>query len=165
MNKDIDTSADHSNSTLIYEYTETYLEDVNKGLDSINQKVTTILGSTGILLRFSADLPSTYLSLKLTKIGICILLVITIVLCLIILIPQKNGDIVDPSELLETEWFYKKDELIRLFIARQWLAASQQLDEKYANKAKHLKYCYWCIGCASALFATNIICSTVFPAG
>ncbi len=162
MDKITNSSTEHSNSRLAYEYTESYLKNVDKGLDSINQKVTTVLGSTGILLKFASDLPDTYLSLTLYKIGICILLVITIILCFIALNPKEAGDVVYPSELLDTEWFYKEDDEFRLFVARQWVEASKQLEKEYKDKAKYLQCCYCCISIAAILFAINIILNTIF---
>lgn len=160
--KDINLFAKHSNSRLIYEYTENYLEDVNKGIDSTNQKVSAALGFTAILLKFSADLPSDYLSLTLCKIGICILLVLTIVFCLIALNPRKSGKVIFPLELLD-EWFYTEEDELRLFIARQWVKTIQELDKVYAVQANYLKRCYYCISIAVILFAINILLNTVFP--
>lgn len=163
MNKTNNSSAEHSNSKLAYEYTEFYLKSVDKGLDSINQKVTTVLASTGILLKFASDLPNSYLSLTISKIVICILLVTTIILCFIALKPKEVGDVVYPSELLDTEWFYEDDDKIRLFVARQWVEASKQLEKEYSKKSKYLQYCYLCISIAAIFFAINIILDTIFP--
>lgn len=120
--------AKHSNSKLIYEYTESYLKYFDKGIDSIKQKVTTILGFTGILLKFSADLPSTDIFLILTKVGTCIFLVASVVICIIALSPRKSGDVIEPSELFN-DYFYKEDDYIRSFVIRQWIETCKQLDE------------------------------------
>ena len=163
MDQTTNLSTEHSNSKLAYEYTESYLKNVDKGLDSINQKVTTVLASTGILLKFASDLPDSYLSLTISKIVICILLVTTIILCFIALNPKEIGDVVYPSELLDTEWFYEDDDKLRLFVARQWVEASKQLEKEYNKKAKYLQCCYWCISIAAIFFAINIILNTIFP--
>ena len=157
---DIDLQPEHSNSKLIYEYTESYLKYFDKGLDSVKQKATTLLGFSPIVLKFAAELPSSDSWLTITKVGTCILIVINITICIIILNPSKAGDVIEPSELIE-DWFYKEVDLIRLFISRQWIKACEQLDEEYDRKAKLLIYCYSCIGIASILFALNVIFSTI----
>lgn len=153
---------EHSNSRLIYEYTESYLKYYDRGLDNIRQKATTLLGFTGIILKFSAELPSTDIWLILTKVGTCILLIANIVFCIVVLNPRKAGEVVQPSELID-DWFYEEEDRIRLFIARQWLEACQQLDEEYDWKAKQLQNCYSCIGIAAILFAVNVILNTICP--
>lgn len=167
MNKNIssegtDLLPKHSNSRLIYEYTESYLRYHIQGLDSIKQKVTTVLGFSGILLKFSAELPDADFWLVLTKVGTCVFLIATIVICIIALSPGKSGDVVEPSELLE-DYFRKEDEYIRTFIIRQWVEACKQLDKKYDKKANLLQHCYSCIGLAAILFAINVILNTICP--
>jgi hypothetical protein len=153
---------EHSNSKLIYEYTESYLKYFDRGIDSIKQKVTTVLGFTGVLLKFSADLPDADILLILTKIGTCILLVASIFICIVTLNPGKSGDVIEPLELLD-DYFYKEEDYIRTFIIRQWIETCKQLDEEYDKKAKRLSNCYSCIGFASILFAINIILDTILP--
>ncbi|MGB5713447.1 MAG: hypothetical protein WBM44_21365 [Waterburya sp.] len=167
MNKDIDSDdtslpTEHSNSRLIYEYTESHLRYYNQGLDNIRQKATTLLGFTGIILKFSAELPSTDIWLILTKVGACTLLAANIVICIVVLNPGKAGEVVEPSELIN-DWFYEEEHHIRLFIARQWLKTCEQLDEVYDWKAKQLQNCYSCIGLAVILFAINVILNTICP--
>lgn len=160
MSKNINLQPKHSNSKLIYEYTESHLKYFDKGLDSIKQKTTTLLGFTPIVLKFASELSSNNSWLIITKVGTCILLTVNIIICIMILNPGKQGDVVEPSELIE-DWFYKKEDLIRLFISRQWIEACKQLDEEYDRRAKLLKHCYSCIGIASILFAINVISNTI----
>jgi hypothetical protein len=167
MNKDINLDntnllTEHSNSELIYEYTKSYLRYHEQGLDNVKQKATTLLGFTGILLKFSAELPGTDIWLILTKVGTCILLVANIIFCIVVLNPKKAGDVVQPSELID-DWFYQEKDLIRLFIARQWLETCEQLDKEYDWKATKLQNCYSCIGLAAMLFAINVILNTICP--
>jgi hypothetical protein len=167
MNKNINLDntslpTEHSNSELIYEYTKSYLKYYEQGLDNVKQKATTLLGFTGILLKFSAELPGTDIWLILTKVGTCILLVGNIVFCIVVLNPKKVGDVIQPSELID-DWFYEEKDRILLFIARQWLEACEQLDKEYDWKAKKLQNCYSCIGLAAILFAINVILNTICP--
>lgn len=119
---DTSSQTEHSNSKLIYEYTEYLLGYFDQGLDSIKQKTTTLLGFTPIVLKFASELPDNDAWLIITKIGTCILLTINIIICIMILNPAKQGDVVKPSELMD-DWFYKEDDRIRLFISRQWIGS------------------------------------------
>lgn len=157
---DTSSQTEHSNSKLIYEYTEYLLGYFDQGLDSIKQKTTTLLGFTPIVLKFASELPDNDAWLIITKIGTCILLTINIIICIMILNPAKQGDVVKPSELMD-DWFYKEDDRIRLFISRQWIKACKQLDEEFDRKAMLLRHCYSCIGIASILFALNVIVNTI----
>ncbi|MGL6340465.1 MAG: hypothetical protein ACRC80_15160, partial [Waterburya sp.] len=152
--ENINSEPKHSNSKLIYDYTESYLKYFAQGIDSIKQKATTALGFAGVLLKFSVDLPSTDIWLICTKIGTFILLIASIVICLILLNPKKLGDAIEPSELFN-DYFYAEEDVIRSFIIRQWIETCEQIDEQYDKKAKQLSNCYSCIGLAAILFAFN----------
>ena len=150
---------EHSNSKLAYEYTESLLKRVDRGIDSVSRKVTAIFVSTGVLLYFASDLPDSNLLLVTLKIGIFYLLMVAVILCFIALKSKATGDVVCPSELLETDWFYEEEDRYRLFVARQWVEAIEQLGKEYSRKAKYLDYCLTCITVAFVLSVVSIILS------
>ena len=152
----------HNNTRIAYEYTESSLNKTNEGIDRINGRLTTTLGSSALLLKFSSDLPSCEPSLILMKVFSCITLVAVIGLCLTGLLPRASGDVIKPYDLLETEWFYKEEHLCRLYIAREWKEAIEQLEKVYFKKTKLLEYAYIGLFLTSIFFGINIIIETCF---
>ncbi|MEA5577659.1 hypothetical protein [Anabaena sp. UHCC 0451] len=160
MEKNLIDSEEHTNTKLAYEYTESILKDVNKSIDSLNTKMTTVIGFSGVLLRFSADLSNHGYCLYI-KIAVCTLLAIDIGLCIIGLMPSPCGDVVSPEDLLDGEWYYKSDERCRHYIASAWKAAIQQLDIQLINKRKCLRYAMWSLALSTILFAVSIIMEAI----
>ncbi|NET00360.1 MAG: hypothetical protein F6K61_07210 [Sphaerospermopsis sp. SIO1G1] len=160
MEKNIIDTEEHTNTKLAYEYTESLLKDVNKSIDSLNTKMTTVIGFSGLLLRFSADLSDNSYCLYI-KIAICVLLAIDICLCIIGLMPSPCGDVVSPEDLLDREWYYKSDERCRHYIASAWKGAIKQLELQARNKRECLRYAMLSLGLSIILFAISIIMEAI----
>lgn len=160
MENNLIDSEEHTNTKLAYEYTESVLKDVNKSIDSLNTKMTTIIGFSGVLLRFSADLSDNGYCLYI-KIAVCALLAIDIGLCIIGLMPSPCGDVVSPKDLLDGEWYYKSDERCRHYIASAWKGAIQQLELQARNKRDCLRYAMLSLASSTILFAISIIMEAI----
>lgn len=160
MENSLIDSEEHTNTKLAYEYTESVLKDVNKSIDSLNTKMTTVIGFSGVMLRFAADLSNDGYCLYI-KIAVCVLLAIDIGLCIIGLMPSPCGDVVSPEDLLDGEWYYKSDERCRHYIASAWKVAIQQLDIQLINKRNCLRYAMCSLALSIILFAVSIIMEAI----
>jgi hypothetical protein len=67
---ELDNDIDNNNAKLAYEYIQDCLETDKKGIESLERKLTTLLASSGVLLRLSMDLPDSSLRLATLKIGV-----------------------------------------------------------------------------------------------
>lgn len=153
----------YNNADLAYQYTEYYLDVDKKGIESIERKLTTLLASSGILLRLSMDLSNSTDFLAQIKIVICFLIIFSLFLCLFGLAPKSIGSVIKPCELIEDKYdrYGLTNEEMRLFITRSRIETSEVLGKKLKQMQKILSYAYLCIGIVSFLFAINIVISTV----
>ncbi len=146
------------------------MEAVSQSINVLNTKLTTIIGFGGVLLKFAVDLPDASLvfgipgqstklgclSCLILKITVCLLSTISICLAAIGLLAKEGGGIVRPRKLLK-EWLYEPDERCRLFIARTWRNAIEELDVLRADKARRLNQAILALSFASATFALDVI--------
>jgi len=94
-------------SELAYERAKGFLQRRIENLDSLNNKLTTILAFSGVALN------------------------------LVGLLPFPTYGTVDPEKLLYMNYPYSKlkEEDLKLYIARQWVKAAHQLDKQIWGKA------------------------------
>jgi hypothetical protein len=129
-----ESANEHPNLDTIYAYTKDFLEKQNQGIDAVDRKIATIIGVSGILLRFTKDLTGTGILLAI-KIVICVCVIYTIWVCVSGLNPKKIGQVVDPDELLETERYYDAEEICKLRIARAWRDTANELEAQLSKKS------------------------------
>jgi hypothetical protein len=153
---------DHNNINTVYEYTESFLQNLDKSIDSADRKLTTVIGFSGVLLRFANDLSGDGWLLYL-KIGVCVFLVIAIILAGLGLTPKDCGLVVDPDELLETERYYDSEELCKLRIARAWRDTANELDQYLTSKTKFAAMSIRSLLWAAVLFAIEVILREIIP--
>jgi len=149
------TSVEHTNITLIYEYTESVLKGVNDSIKSLNTKLSSVIGLSGVLLKFTSDLShdtSWFIGLQVL---ICFLLVTTSWVGFLGLQPKNVGDIVRPKELRES-FYYSTDEECRRYIVDNWINAIDQLDQNRDEKQEHLNAAIACFALATSLFGLDI---------
>lgn len=164
---------DPTNIKLIYEYTQSVLEAVNDSITRLNNKFSTVIGFSGILLRFSIDLPDSNLllnqwsciSCSISKILVCVLSIISICYSAWGLTSERGGDIVPPSLLLYDEdlkdWYHKTDEECRAFIALTWCNGILELTNIRKKKATILNFSIWTLTSATIVFGISIILPTI----
>lgn len=156
---ELDNSIDNNNAKLAYDYVQYCLETDKKGIESLEKKLTTLLASSGILLRLSMDLPDFFSGLMILKIGVNICISSSLILCLIGLAPKIVGTRVRPEEIISDERYGMTSEEMRLFITRERVNASKEINEKFGQLRILLSLSYLGIGLAGLLFATNnILC-------
>jgi hypothetical protein len=158
--KDKDKDEDYNNAKLAYEYTKIVWEKINTSYSTVTTKLTTVLGFSGLLLRFAADL-SDFSWLVRVKIGICILLTGAVIFCGIGLYPLgTGGDAVNPDQYLEDttgEIYGLSEEESYLYIARGLSYASKAIEKNRSFRLKCLSYACWCLGVAVIGFAISIV--------
>lgn len=150
-------SIDHNNAKLTYDYIQYCLDTDKKGVESLERKLTTLLASSGILLRLSMDLPSVSTYLELLKIGVNLCILISLISCLIGLAPKIVGTRVRPEETIDDDHYGMTDEEMRLFISRERVEASKKINEKFRQMQCLLSLSYLFIGVAGLFFAVSNI--------
>lgn len=155
------TSVEHTNIALIYEYTESVIKAANDSVRSLNTKLSGIIGLSGVLLKFAGDLEhSTDWSTGL-QILICILLVAASWVGLLGLQPKDIGDIVRPKELRK-DFYYSTEEECRRYIVDNWINAIAQLDQNRDEKQGHLNTAIVFFTLATTLFGLDICLNSFF---
>ena len=158
---ELDNDIDNNNAKLAYEYIQDCLEADKKGIESLERKLTTLLASSGVLLRLSMDLPDSSLRLATLKIGVNLCIATSLILCLIGLAPKIVGKRVRAEELIDDEHYGMTDEEMRLFVGRQRIEASKEINEKFSQMQTLLFLSYTVIAIAGILFATSNIWYTL----
>lgn len=149
------------NAELAFNYTRNTLERLDKGLDSLNSKLTTTLGASGILLRFAKDLSDSGLCFSL-KVSVCIFVVFSALFCLAGLWPKNVGKHGEPSELIETDFFQDKNWHVKISITRKWIDGLPEIEMLWKHKARLLRWSYIYLTLASTCYAANIIADHYF---
>lgn len=165
----------HNNVSLAYIYTKEVIEDTNKSLDALNTKLTAVLAFSGLLLRFSGDLPETNDFFVAARLVVCSFFGLAVVFCCLGLQPKVGGAVVVPDDLIygrversngdgEKEYgalcYHESDERVRLFIIKTWLSRLPELDRRVESSFDALKKATWCIAAGSILLA---ICLATAP--
>ena len=157
FNNDID----NNNARLTYEYIQYCLDTDKKGVESIERKLTTLLASSGVLLRLSMDLPDSSSSLTVLKVAVNVCIVASLSLCLIGLAPKIVGTRISPREAISDERYGMTDEEMRLFISRERVRACQEINEKFKQMKLMLCWSYIAIGLAGVFFAISNVWYTL----
>ena len=161
----VDTSIEESNATLVYEYTLRYVEMMRTSYDRLNTRLSALVGFSGLLLKFAADLPSdaqTCPVCLLSKIGACLLLGVAVGLGVWGLYAKAIGTIVAPRFLLQDEEYVKPNELCKLTIAKNLSQAADDLSAARRVKARRLNWQIAAVVGAISMFLVNIIVDAVF---
>lgn len=146
---------------LVYDYSKEYLQSKRKILDSINGRLTTLLGFSGLLLRFCLDLPSGCPSVKLFKLGALSLSSCAVLVCCLGLTTETTGRMINPQDIVE--FFLDEKEIeIKERITRTIYETAEDIVASYRRKSRFLN---WSIGLATAsaiAFGVNGILATFF---
>ena len=150
----------HNNSEFIYKYTESSIEQIHKSIDIVTGKLTTVIGFSGVLLKFAADMPSNDFQFVL-KVGVSICLIFAIGLCGTGIAPQSRGPVVSPDFLLEAEQYRTTEEEVRLIIIKRWIKSAPTLMEVRNRRIKLLQYAIGMLIAAGFLFGLSNILSNI----
>ena len=152
-NKDIHN---YHNGDFIYQYCKEYVDSVETGLDRINQKLTTVVGFSAVLVKFAGDLNATNQIQLTTKWVAIALLLISTVCCLWGLKSQTTGKTTNPEELFYDYW-KEEPENIRAFVIKQWLESIKDLQNRASQRSKLLNIAFVCIGLTTLCFTLNYL--------
>jgi hypothetical protein len=172
MENSLNDKNKHTNIGLIYEYTENVVKSVGDNIEKLNTRLASVIGFSGILLRFVADLPNTgikidcpFLNIHLQslclvlKLGVCFLLACCICLSAMGLAPKGGSGTMVPPGMLLDEWYFETDERCRLYIVKSWRVGLENLDSSRIKKAWNLNIAVLLLILATALFALDIALS------
>ncbi len=156
------------NTNLIYEYTESLLNRINDSLERLNSKLATVIGFSGVILRFTLDLPGLN-SLEDMPCYICLILkvlatlagAIAVILSIIAFRTKQAGTVVSSREL-HREWLDRKQEECRLRISRTWRNAIEELETVREKKARLLDWSLLALAATALFFALDIVLSSIF---
>ncbi len=140
-----------NNADLMYKYTEKEVESFDKSIDTLGVKLTSVLAFGGVLMKFTSDLPSSYL-----KTAIAIFIAAAIISAFVGLFPRDRGIAVRAYafEGERADWWYGcSTEEFQLTIIRQWIIHVEKLEELLDFRASWLKISQGCLCLAALLFA------------
>lgn len=145
---------DIENIELFYTYSSSYLSDRSKNLDDINSKLTTVLGFSGLLLRFCMDLPDGCRSCRYTKILAIALSGVASYVCCSGITARDSGKVPYPLEIITT---YFKDEAVKTKarMGQNVCKAAEDVQRACDKKAALLNKAIWLTGSAAGFFAIN----------
>ncbi|HLO89451.1 MAG TPA: hypothetical protein VK203_31200 [Nostocaceae cyanobacterium] len=170
MESPTNNNQDESNIALIYEYAEQALKSVQADIDALNTKLSAVIGFNAVLIRFSSGLPDQSLKINVKILGVClscyscitlkiiscILLIISIIICLLAFFPKSGGEIVRPRELIE-KCLTITEETYRLSIINVWDKNLEKFDFIRSHKSKSLKWAVVGFGIATIISGIDII--------
>lgn len=156
------TEDKNTNAQIAYEYAQYLYDKADEGISRINGRLTTTLGSSALLLKFSLDLNDSDLCLAITKIISSLTLTLSIGLCLQGLLPRVSGEGTQkPSKYFEKKWLNDDQQEIYINIARGLNHARNGILETYFDKANSLRGAYWSLFGTGILFVINIIADSI----
>lgn len=148
----MDNEQERSNIQLIYEYTKLVFNSINENISIVNNKLTTIIGFSALLLRFANDVEDCNQWLVIAKVTLCVFLVVAIILCILGLAPTDSGDVVSPEEL-RTDYYYAEDEECRRYITDNLINSIDQLDSYRDQKVRYSSWAILFLSLATITFA------------
>jgi hypothetical protein len=156
-----------SNVELIYDYTNSLLKTLDEGLHKIDLRFNWIMVISGVLLKFSIDLPSStaYLekvsllciSCKIIKILLLIALTSSILVSLRGIDSEPSGKIFKPEVLMQDKYYTLNNEYLRCKIIFVWVDTCNELTEIGIRKGERLKIAVNCIFTAFICFIIDSI--------
>jgi hypothetical protein len=145
---------------LIYKYIEQSMQTTSNSIGRLETRITTLLGFSGLLLRFTIDLPQNLVVYgwelgSIFKIVICIILALAIAVCVFGLFPKSSGDLYTASELLDELDNHDQSYSMK-YIALSRDKTLEKLDKLRLRKVTCLKLVAFLILISTLLFATDI---------
>jgi hypothetical protein len=164
------------NSKLIYEYTKSLLKDCRDSIVKYNAGIASIMGFSGIILRFAMDLPneSSIPNFILKSIDIDICLAIKLVVCLfctvsitvllISLTVRATYGVTHPQTLIN-DWYEKEEERFLSFVTNTWIEEINNFASIILLKKEKINLSIKLMCIAANLFLLNLLISFIFKVG
>lgn len=126
---------------VIYEYTQRLLTEEGESLTRIDNKIGIFIGFSGILIRLAYDLPHTPYVSFLLRCAICLFAGLSIVTSSIGLLSRPSGNVVNPKELMDDEWFFgmtKNDH--KVYITNGYIETLDEFEKLLTKRRLVLAY-------------------------
>ena len=128
---------DIQNTELFYEYSKLIYDEQGKDIDNLNQRLTTILGFSGLLLRFCLDLPDGCLSSRIFKVSATILAAAAVFISCTGLLANPVGDVLVPR-LIMSKYFDEQTVDIKADIGQTLCDSIDDFQASTGKKRKRL---------------------------
>ncbi|MEO1385985.1 MAG: hypothetical protein AAFV85_01265 [Cyanobacteria bacterium J06634_6] len=161
VNIDWPEDRNKTNTELIYNYTEKIFDSIRINVASLNTRLGVTIGFSGLMLRFSLDLPDSFPTSQVLKILSCLLVCSASVLALTGFLTKPTGEYASAKQLLD-ENYYRPEEMIRLQIIRGWNTGIQGLMNLQQQKNLYLNYAVKALATASLCFGLNIVLDSIY---
>ena len=158
----------YTNTNLVYEYTESLFKAINDSLDRLDSKIATVIALSGLILRFTLDLPGLN-SLEEMPCYSCLILKVLATLAAAIAVAisiigfrTRNRGTVVSSRELHREWLNESEERCRLRISRTWRNAIEELEELRNKKARLFDWSLLALATTALCAAVDIVLYSIF---
>ena len=159
-----------TNAKLTYEYTKDTLKDVEASYNVVTTKLTTLLGFSGLLLKFASELAE-FDWLKNVKMVTCFSLVVAVIFCGIGLFPlsskskskekdsKKRGESVDPDIYINgnEEYFMQPEDSMYMQLANGLNETLKQTRKNRRFRVNCLIVSTYSVGFSILCFAISIM--------
>jgi hypothetical protein len=171
-NNNDNNSKKESNADLIYSYTEALLKNKVDSLSRLDIKLNWIIAASGILLRFSIDLPTTSDALetihticytcKLLKIILCVAATFAVIISMIGLTAKLKGKVPDPKDLMKSDLYALDNEYLKCRIINTWIQTEKEYLDIGKQKGEQLNKAIRLLCTAIVAFALDIVLVNAF---
>ncbi|MDV3002878.1 MAG: hypothetical protein N5P05_004533 (plasmid) [Chroococcopsis gigantea SAG 12.99] len=125
----------------IYDYTESHLKALEESLTRLDNKFSTFIGFSSVLIRLVLDLPKN--STITIKILTCALLVASIVVSAVGLKATKTGRCLHPAALMEDKYFEQEEVYRQCLLVNDRIELIDEYEKLGESKGKRFN---WVIG-------------------
>ena len=165
---DVEQNNNPRNYKLAWDYAQSTMKLANESTSILNTKLNTLLGFNGILLRFALDLKGLNITILgrpcysclVLKIGVCIFSIASLLFIAWRLKTGKAGSTVNPSELLQHQWYYCDEEDTYLHLTKTLRDGIEDLRQYRDKKAGAFDKGLTFLVLADICLAINIILSS-----
>lgn len=146
---------------LAYTYAEATEKLKSEVLDDLNRRLTTMLGFSGILIRFTLDLPHGCPSTLLFKFLAIITSATAAIHCAHGLTGKPTGLTTEPEVLVESdEWIERDAEINKIALTKGRIQSISDMYNKAHDKDNTLKSAIGWLIAAVIVFAINLVLAT-----
>jgi hypothetical protein len=122
-----------NNVDVISDYSEQHVKRLQDSVHSINTRLSWMIGFSGLLLRFAADL-----HYPATRITMSILSLAAVACCMGALLPKASGKLASPATLLQ-EYFGDTEQNCKNYIAKGFAQTAEGLNTLRAWRVRWLQ--------------------------
>lgn len=152
----VESVPEQVNSSLIYAYAQDMYAASSRTLTTLDSRLATIIGFSGLMVRFTADLPAQTPLTNGLRIGAAVSALVATILSLTGFLSRPTGKIYLPKALLQ-DWYHEPEDNLRNAITRQWQASIDEFKQLAERKSRKLNASIFALALTAILFALNAI--------